>query len=231
MATVLTLDKEKKEFGAEKKVEGFMMRHRKGIIVVAAVVLAAALGTSIVVGVMEHQRKKGIAEVYAIETTYRKNFVSLNDEEIVTRQNEALASLENYTSKTGIIGVRANMLAADIYFAKKDFTKSMDCWQAAADADKKAYTVAICNYNIGVCLDELGNSEEAVSFYEKAAEDSSFLLPSHALFSVGRLKEASGDYAGAQAAYQKMVDTYTDDQWTDLAQTRLITLKIDGKIN
>ena len=231
MAEVLTLDKKKKNTSTQKKVDGFMTRNRTPILIVAAVVVAAAIGVCVYVGITDSQRKSGLADYDKIEYTYTNNFESLSEEKIVTRQNDALESLKALTGKKGVVGVRANMLAAEISFAKKDYVNSKDYWIAAAEADKKAYTSAYCYYNAGVCYEETGDNQTAAEYYQKALDDKQFLLDSRALMGLGRIKEASGDYKGASEIYQKIVDEFSSDSWKDLAQTRLIQLQVEGKTN
>jgi tetratricopeptide (TPR) repeat protein len=89
----------------------------------------------------------------------------------------------------------------------------------------------LCWFNAGVCAEEIGNVADALNYYQSAVDYSGeFLLVSHALFSIGRIKDASGDCTGAAEAYQKLVDGYEGTTWAKLAQSRLIDLKADGLI-
>ena len=63
-----------------------------------------------------------------------------------------------------------------------------------------------------------------------AADDNNFVVKTHAKFSYGRVLEAKGDFAGAAAAYTELNDSFSDDSWANLAKSRLIALKKDGKI-
>ena len=71
---------------------------------------------------------------------------------------------------------------------------------------------------------------DAAEAYELASLDEEFLLRSHALFSYGRVLEATGKYKEAVEAYQKLNDEYPDESWTNLAKTRILELKIEGKV-
>jgi tetratricopeptide (TPR) repeat protein len=145
--------------------------------------------------------------VDAIEYTLTKDSSALSADEITTRQNKALEDVKPYLTKKNIVGVRANMLAADISFQKKDYNNSRTYWLAAVAAGKKAYTAPICWYNAAICSEELGDNENAAKQYESASNESDFLLVTHALFSLGRVKETLNDYTSASQAYQKMVQT------------------------
>jgi tetratricopeptide (TPR) repeat protein len=76
----------------------------------------------------------------------------------------------------------------------------------------------------------LGDTESAISQYEAAIGFNDFALKTHAIFSLGRINDESGNYVLASRQYQTLVDTYPSDSWTNLAQSRLIALRAEGKI-
>ncbi|MBP5157195.1 MAG: tetratricopeptide repeat protein, partial [Treponema sp.] len=152
------------------------------------------------------------------------------DSDAAARQTAALESLAAYLSKGGIVGARANMLAADIYFQKKDWNAAKDGYLKAAAAGEKLYTAAICHYNAGVCAEELGDNQSAASCYETAAGKEGFNLAPHALFNLGRVSESLSDFAKAKESYQKIIDTYSGDEFAKLAHSRLIALTAAGKL-
>ena len=226
---VVSMEKKKGDAGAQQKVENFLLRNRKPLLGVIAVLVVAAIAVSVVFCVLDVSRKAGLKAVDAIENTYTKNNDSLSDAELESRQNAALEALAPYLAKKSVVGIRASMLAAEIYFERKNFAESLTHWVNAASYNEKAYTAPICYYNAAVCNDEVGNKDEAASYYSKAAEKKDFYLASHALFNVGRIKESAGDYAGAVVAYQKAIDLYASDDYAKLSQSRIIALKADGK--
>ena len=145
-------------------------------------------------------------------------------------QDAAIGGLGPYLEKSGIVGVRANMLAADIYFQKKDWAAGRDAYLKAAGAGEKFYTAGICYYNAAVCCEELGDNQAAAGYYESASGKESFYLAPHALFSLARVSESLSDYAKAGDTYQKIIDSYSDDEFAKLAHSRLIALKSAGKL-
>lgn len=226
---VVSLGKKNEDAGTQQKVENFILRNRKPLLCILAGLIVAVVGVSVVFSVLDAGKKSGLKVIDSIENDYTKNNDSLSDSELASRQDTALAALTPYLEKKGVVGIRASMLAAEIYFERKNFADSLSHWLNAASYDEKAYTSPICYYNAAVCSDEIGKNEDAVSYYTKASEKKDFYLASHALFNVGRIKENSGDYAGAFEAYQKTVDSYSGDEYAKLAQSRIIALKADGK--
>lgn len=226
---VVSLGKKNEDAGTQQKVENFILRNRKPLLCILAGLIVTVVGISVVFSVLDAGKKSGLKVIDSIENDYTKNNDSLSDSELASRQDTALAALTPYLEKKGVVGIRASMLAAEIYFERKNFADSLSHWLNAASYDEKAYTSPICYYNAAVCSDEIGKNEDAVSYYTKASEKKDFYLASHALFNVGRIKENSGDYAGAVEAYQKTVDSYSGDEYAKLAQSRIIALKADGK--
>ena len=221
--------KSKKQDDTSKKLENFMIRHRKPILISGICVLVIALGICLFIGITDSIRKKALAAIDEIEYTYTKNFSDLTDDELSQRQTTALDGLKPYLEKKDFAGVRANMLSADIYYSKKDYTNALDYYLKAVQAGENLYTAPICWYNAAVCSEELGNASDAISYYQSAADVPNFTLASHALFNAGRVNETEGNYSEAVAQYKKLVDNYSSDSWTSLAQSRLVQLRIDGK--
>ncbi len=213
----------------EQKVGSFLVRNRISILVCVAVIIVAAIAVSVFFGVKDGNTRKSLSKIDSIENTYRKDGSSLSSEEILARQTTALEGLDSYRAKSGVVGARSNLLAADIYFSKKDYTSALEAYESCMKADKKSYTYSISLYNSAVCYEELGNSDEALSAFEKVSEVENFPMVPQALFNMGLIKESKNDSAGAVEIYKKIADTYTSDSYANLAQSRLLALEVAGK--
>jgi len=123
------------------------------------------------------------------------------------------------------------MLAAEVAAFRGNYSEAVEYSLAAAASGKKFYTAPVSYVNAASYSEELGKNEDAIKYYMMAAESSDFLLASHALFSAARVTEISGDYAGAAALYKKVLESSSSDVWADLSQSRLIKLRLDGKID
>ena len=207
-----------------------MMRNRLPIIICSGVVVFIAIAICAIVSIRESQVKKALSAIDSIEYEYKNNISNLSDEDLLTRQNKTLEALSVYCTKKNVAGVRANMLAADIETYKKNYTVALDYWLSAAKIDEKSYTSTICYNSAAAVCEELNNIEDALMYYKKAAEDKDNLLITHVLFNIGRLNEQTGNYTEAESAYQKLADEHSYDSWTALAQSRLLQLRIEGKI-
>ena len=207
-------------------VGGFLGKYRLVFLIIIGALIAAALAIGLVSYFITQSNAKGIAAIEEISYKLGKT----PSGEIGTAVEDALASLDEYTSAKGVVGTRANLLKAELFFRDKKYEDARSAWIAAAETQKKAYTAPVAWYNAAVCSEELGDTASAVSQYEAAIAFDDFALKTHAIFSLARIKDESGDYAGAAARYQELGDTYPDDSWTKLATSRLITLRAEGKI-
>lgn len=230
---VVAFDKnaKKEKVNTSEKVDKFVTANRKPILIGGIIVIAAAVAVCVAVAVADNIKVKSISAIDSIEYTLIKDSTDLSEADVSARQNDALGALNQYLSKGGVVGVRANMLAGDIAFQKRAYEDSRNYWLKAAAAGKKAYTAAICYYNAGVCSEEMSDLDGAVENYKKASEEKYFYLVTHCLFSLGRVYEAKNDVENAAAAYQKLADEYPADSWTNVAKSRLISLKAEGKIS
>jgi tetratricopeptide (TPR) repeat protein len=179
--------------------------------------------------VLSNAKTKNIAAIDTLSFELTDGSGSLEDSELAARRDEVLEKLIPYTKKGGVAGVRANMLAAEIEYQKKNYESAVEYWENAADKDVKAYTSSLALFNAGVCYEALNQLEDAEETYKLAADDEEFLLRSHALFSYGRVLEANGKYKEAVEAYQELNSKYPDEGWANLAKTRIIELKLEGK--
>lgn len=202
----------------------FLEKNMKLIAGLAAVLLVfvvvAVLGTSI----SSKSIEKGLYQVDAVEYAFRKDSDGLSAEDFKARQDESLASLEGLVSKGGIVGVRANMLKAEILFEQKNYEESRTAWVKAAEAKKSAYTAPVCYYNAAVCSENLNDLDAAVSYYTSAVGSKDFYLIDHAYFSLGRVNEARGDFEKAVEAYEKIESLHASSRWANLAKDRIILI-------
>ncbi len=200
------------------------------VFAVAAIIVVVIVAVAVFATVKSKTTEKGIEQLDLISYTLTNEASELSAEDVTARQNKALEDLASLTSKSGVIGLRANMLVAEIKFAQKNYEEARSAWLKAVEAKSKAYTASLCYYNAAVCSEELNDSDNAIAYYKAASEDGDFLLVDHALFSLGRVNESAKKYDDAKAAYEKLVELHSSTSWAELAKTRLISLKAAGNI-
>lgn len=215
---------------ASKKLAEFIENRKTGFIVVLVALVCLLAGYVIFASVANNNKAKGLQAIDEITYELTDKSSDLSEGEITARINTAFEKASAYTKKSGIVGARANMLCADLTYQQKKYAESAEFWKAAAEKSKRTYIAPLCYFNLAVCYEEVGNSEDAAAYYKLAADNNDFVMRTHAMFSYGRLLEAKGDYTTAAAAYTELNDNFSGDSWADLAKSRLIALKKDGKI-
>lgn len=208
----------------------FILRNLRVIFVFCGVLLLGAVCAVVVISVNEKTIEKGLGKIDLISYELTNKSYDLSETEIAARQDKAVSSLSELVGKSGIVGVRANMLSAEIYYQKKDFENARSAWLAAAQKGKNTYIAPIAFFNAASCSEELGNLDDAAAGYKSASEVKDFYEAAHALFSLGRVQEAKGDFVAAAASYQALVDKSPENSWAKLAKNRLVSLKISGKV-
>ncbi|MBB5225849.1 hypothetical protein DYE50_08150 [Treponema ruminis] len=208
-----------------------VLEKSKGIVfAVAAVVVVVIVAVAVFATVRSKSIEKGISQVDSIAYNLTNESKDLSETDIAARQDKALEELAKLSDKSGVVGLRANMLAAEINFAKKNYDQARSAWLKAIQAKGKNYTTSLCYYNAAVCSENLNDSENAIAYYKSASEDEDFLLVDHALFSLARVNEDAKKYDDAKAAYEKLNELHSSSSWAQLAKTRLIALKNAGNI-
>lgn len=208
----------------------FILRNLRVIFVFCGVLLLGAVCAVVVISVNEKTIEKGLGKIDLISYELTNKSYDLSETEIAARQDKAVSSLSELVGKSGIVGVRANILSAEIYYQKKDFENARSAWLAAAQKGKNTYIAPIAFFNAASCSEELGNLDDAAAGYKSASEVKDFYEAAHALFSLGRVQEAKEDFVAAAASYQALVDKSPEDSWAKLAKNRLVSLKISGKV-
>lgn len=210
---------------------GAKLEKSKGLVLtVGAIVLVLVAAVLVFATVRAKSISNGIERVDSISYALTNESEELSDSDIAARQNKALEELVSLGDKSGIVGLRANMLIAEIKFAQKNYEEARSAWLKAANLNKKAYTASVCFFNAALCSEELNDSENAIAYYKLASEDENFLLIDHALFSLGRVNETAQKYEEAKETYQRLYDLHSTSNWGLLAKSRLIALKAAGNI-
>lgn len=222
-------EKTEKKTNSEK-LNGFLSNNRKLLLIVLILAIAGLIGYVIYDSVANKQAEKNIAKLDAISTELTTSTSGLDEVALKAKIDETLNALAEYTKKSGVSGVRANMLAAELNYSKKDYNAAIENWKAAIAKGKRSYTAPIASYQIGVCYEQINDLTNAAQAYKEAAETKNFPLASHALFSYGRVLEAKGEYAGAVEAYQVLCDSFAKDEWASLAKSRILVLQTKGKV-
>lgn len=214
---------------AGEKLSGFFVAYRKILLVVLVVLAVFTLGYGISFSVISNLNGKGLEDIDSIAYNLTKDSSGLSEEALEVRRVKALSDLNLYNKKSGVVGVRANMLSAEVKYSQKNYAEAAALWTAAAEKGKKSYTAPLCYFNAGAAFEDASNLDDAEKSYEKTVSYKDFDQIAHAKFSLGRVKEAKGDKTGAVEVYSELVGSVPNDSWAKLAESRLISLELADK--
>ena len=221
---------EREELATSQKIGNLIEKNKVKFIVCLIVVACALAGYITTYAIYNSLKNKNLSRIDEITFTLTDKSGSLEESELEARSNTAIEQLAPFTKKSGIAGARANMICAEIAFQQKKYQESADFWKAAAKKAKKSYIAPIAYFSIGVCYEQLNNIDAAAENYKIAADNKSFVIKNHAKFSYGRVLEAQGKYAEAVSVFTEINDSNPDDSWAKLAKSRIIALKVQGKV-
>ena len=214
---------------AGKKLNSFIETRKKILVVTLIVLLCCIVALIACTLVVNKNKLSGLTALDSISYALTDGSAGLDESELNARRASALESLAALTSKGGIVGARANMLTAEIFYQQEKYADAAAAWKASAEKSPKSYIAPIAYYNLGVCYEQRGQNDDAADSYKKAADNKDYVLGTHAAFSYGRVLELSGKYAEAFEAYSQLYGKAPDDSWAKLAKTRMIALQIEGK--
>ena len=104
----------------------------KGLVLaVAAIVVVAIVAVAVFATVRTKSIEKGIEQVDLISYNLTNESKDLSESDIASRQGKALEELAPLSEKAGVVGLRANMLIAEIKFSQKNYDDARAAWLKA----------------------------------------------------------------------------------------------------
>ena len=215
--------KEEKNFS--DVLDGFFAKTQKFWIVFLILLVVVAIGVGIFSTLSAKAKMNGANFLDSAVFNLMKAENSLSDDELAAAQNKFLSEVKAFADSNGKNDntVRAYMMVAQTYYKNEDWKNSLDAWVKAGDISK-SYLSGIAYYNAAVCYEQLADVTNAEKYYSLALENKEFELKPHAMFSLARLLENQGKTEQAIAEYKNILNSYSDSQWANLANSRLILI-------
>ena len=209
-------------------ISEFLMKHRTVVLSVIAAISAILIAVVVYYIVVERKNTAATARIEALLEDWEKAKAEDEGQALTDSEDRILEALSSVGSRNKHLssGARAYLVAAEIYFERKDWKNARDNYLACIKADDKIYTTAVAYYNAAVCSEELGEPDAAIAQFEKAYEQETFSQKPRALFNMGRIEEQRGNRDLAIASYEKLAEEYPEDTWALLAKSRIIALQI-----
>jgi len=228
MSTKAVHEKGTDKVTLSQKINDFLVNNRVILISLLAIFVVALIGLVTVSIVTDYKNKAAYATVEQVTADWDKARSATDKTGLATAEDGFIVSLQKVASSNrhSYAGGRADMTIAEIYFSRKDWKNAQEQFLAAAKAAPDAYICGLNYYNAAACADELGNADDAVTYFNKALSLDNFNLKPRAMFNIGRIEEQRSNKEAAIASYEKMAEQFPDDEWTLLAKSRIIALQI-----
>lgn len=219
------MEKTKDEKTFSDTLGGFFEKTQKFWIVFLILLVVASIAIGVITTVSSKSKLKGANFLDSAVFNLFKAKSTLSGDEVVAAEEKFLADVKSFAETNGKNDntVRAYMMVAETYFQNEDWKNSLDAWLKAAE-NGTSYLNGISYYNAAVCCEQLADVVNAEKYYKLAIENKDFELKPHAMFNLARLFDTQGKTEDAISEYKNLINAYSDSNWADLANSRLILI-------
>ena len=226
-----------KAANAEKKtpyviLSDFLRKYRLAVIGLFGAAVLAVIVVAVVTAISESQIAASAAVSEKLDTDYATYEAESDQAKKADLEKSFIAEADSAIKAwpRRFASLRAYSYEAKIAAAKSDWATAEKDWLAIETSAPASFLAPVALQQAAVAAEEGGAPDRALADYKRFVDKyakTSIGLP-HAYFAIGRLSEATKDYASALAAYQKIDATWPDSDWTKLAMDRIIFLKSQG---
>ena len=217
-----------------QKINDFLQKNRKILFITLCLIVAGVVIFVAAFSIRDALIASAFNKIDEFELRYQNISYAYSGAlaQVSNRENDIAALLEDMDDfakkNSGYASARAYVMSARIYEEMFDWGNAEYAWTNAAVAAAKTYLAPVAYFNAAATAEEQGNFSRAIDLYNKVVEyGDEFYAASRAQFAIGRIYEIQGDRNAALAAYQNLVNRWTDDQiWVNLAHSRIIALSI-----
>jgi len=209
------------------RLGNFIQQRRKALLIATGAAVAAVIAVASAVSFVDASRMKAVAKVEALVEKYDAIRVETDEAKRDTQSADLIAELESLAKgMKGYASARALNTVAGIRADRKEWAEAEKAWVSVADATPDSYLAPVALYNAAASAEERGDIARAIELYTRCADTyaASFPLAPRAYLAIGRLNEERKDTAAAVAAYRKIVEKWPSDNWTKLANSRILSL-------
>jgi tetratricopeptide (TPR) repeat protein len=214
------------------KLSEFLRKYRMVVLIVFGLAILAVIGVAVGTAIKDSQLKASTASLETLDDDYAAYSSEQDQSKKADLEKTFLASVEKVSKrwKGHFAGQKALAYMAKMAESKKDWVAAEKDWLAVFDAAPASYLAPVALQGAATAAEEQGAVERALADYRKLVDkySANAIGMPHAYFSIGRLSEQSKDYAAALIAYQKVVSSWPDSDWTKLSTDRIIFMKSSG---
>jgi tetratricopeptide (TPR) repeat protein len=215
------------------KISDFVQKNRKAIFTLLGVFVCLLVGSVVFFSLQDYLQKKAIAKVEDLNEKFSKLKDVLADEDKADEVQALYDEVNSFVKgKSGIAAARGWAIMAQIKGGAREWESAEIAWSNAAKTGRKTYLGPIAYFNAAAAAEEQGSLERAIGYLENSVSLSfSFPQAPRAQFNLGRLYEQTGDSQAAIVAYRDIIRNWPAiEQWTNLAQSRIIALELNESL-
>ena len=211
------------------KINDFVQRNRKGILIILVILAAGITGTIVFLSLNDYFNKKAIEGIEEFDRRLSELNAVDNDESRTDDIDALLAELNAFVkNKSGFAGSMAWSSIGQIHADRKEWAEAENAWRYAAQAGSRTYLGPVALFNAAAAAEEQGKLEEAIELLNKCISHKfEFSAAPRAQFSIGRLYEELNNIPAAIEAYRAVMSKWSYiTVWRNLAQSRITALEI-----
>jgi tetratricopeptide (TPR) repeat protein len=187
------------------RTERYIEENKKSLsIIVAAIVLIIGGYLGFNKYVVEPQEEEAASQMFMAE-----HYFAIDSFKVALNGNGEYPGFIEIADEYSITksGNLANYYAGVCYLKLGEYENAIEAFKKFNSDDEMIMTLALSS--IGDAYMELGNTDDAISYYKKASErkPNKFITPM-ILFKLGTIYESINDYASALEAYKKIQTEY-----------------------
>jgi|GEM_PF-2201344 tetratricopeptide (TPR) repeat protein len=203
-----------------KKALDFAKAHQRQLIISAAAVCCIVLVVAGVFYFLNRAENNAAARLLEINEQARLIDPEAGPEAYEGIKQEFASLVQDYGyTDTGKIAL---MHYASLCLATGDPEKALSlyetAWKKFKNNDRFNYLVL---NGIAHCHVDMGNDEQAVSYFQKVVESKSSVIDDMALFNLGLLYEKLGSTEESRRAFEKIVSDHSGSIYADAARARI----------
>ncbi|MBU0934617.1 MAG: tetratricopeptide repeat protein [Spirochaetes bacterium] len=206
------------------KLNDFLRKNRIIIVSLFALLLVIVAGIGVWSAVSASRLKNATALLEKIEAEF-ESWQSAVDED-KTKLEESILAISNELAakyKKLYPALRSRNLSASIFISRNDFTRAIELYKAIYETAPDSHLAPLAMYNAAIAQEKNGDVADALVTLETIYTDYPGVANiNRVLFNIGRLYEANEQYTEAYQNYTKIIVKGGVDDWTKLAQSRII---------
>ena len=208
-----------------EKIIFFIQKYRKALLALVIIIVVGIASSVAFFTIRDGMAKKAIAKAEGFERRINEAGILYGDP-FSAEATALLDELNAYAPSTfGYAAARSYALAADIYFARKEWKMAEESWINASRKAPKIFLSSISLYNAAVAAEEQGQKEAAIEHFNECLDYKGiFPAAPKAYFNIGRLHEELHNMDKAVEAYLALIENNPDSPLANLARNRLIIL-------